>query len=167
MNIGILTISDRCYEGIKEDQTGPKIKNMIEEQGWNVKVYEMIPDEKEVIKEKLLSMTEGEIDLVLTTGGTGPGPRDVTPEATSEVVEKQIPGISEIMRIEGYKKTKFSVLSRGVCGILKSTLIINLPGSVNGALENLEILIPILPHAIKVMKGDISDCSEDIKGNAV
>ncbi|MFC1562864.1 molybdenum cofactor biosynthesis protein B [candidate division KSB1 bacterium] len=166
MNIGILTISDRCFKGLRQDKTGVFIKNMIEKQGWKVKIYEIIPDEKEIIKKKLINLVEKQLDLVLTNGGTGLSPRDVTPEATLEIIEKQVPGISEIMRIETYKKTEFSVLSRGICGILKKTLIINLPGSVNGALESLEILVPILSHAIEVMKGNVSDCRDDIKGNA-
>ena len=163
MKIAVFTVSDRCYKNIKEDGTGPAIKNIIKKQGWKTEMYEIIPDEKNIIKQKLLSATKNNIDLVFTAGGTGPGKRDVTPEATMEVIEKQIPGISEIMRIESYKKTKFSVLSRGVCGILNNTLIINLPGSIKGAVENLEILLPIIPHTIKVMNGSISDCTEDIK----
>lgn len=166
MKIGIITISDRSSKGIRQDKTGPAVINLIEKQSWVVKKYEIIPDEIAIIKEKLKNTADEQFDLVLTNGGTGISPRDVTPEATLEVIDKQVPGISEIMRMETFKKTNFSVLSRGVCGILKKTLIINLPGSVTGALENLEILIPILPHAIKIMKGNLSDCSEDLKGNA-
>ncbi len=166
MNIGIFTISDRCYKGIRQDKTGPAVIKLIEKQSWKVKKYEIIPDEKEIIKEKLINTADENFDLILTNGGTGISPRDVTPEATLEVIEKQVPGISEIMRIETFKKTCFSVLSRGVCGILKKTMIINLPGSVTGALENLEVLTQILPHAIKIMKGNITDCSEDKKGSA-
>ena len=163
MNIAVFTVSDRCYNNIKEDSAGPALKDIIKKQGWKTEIYEIIPDEKNIIKEKLSSAVKNNIDLVFTAGGTGPGQRDVTPEATMEVIEKQIPGISEIMRIESYKKTKYSLLSRGVCGILKNTLIINLPGSTKGAVENLEILLPIIPHTINVMKGNISDCTEDIK----
>lgn len=166
MNCAILTISDRCYNKLKDDETGPALREAVENQDWNVTLLEVIPDEKEIITEKLLSLAAKDFDIVVTNGGTGVGPRDITPEATSEIIEKEIPGMAEIMRLENYNKTKFSVLSRGKCGVLRNTLIINLPGSTKGALENLRVIIPLLSHTVSVMKGSITDCKEDISKDA-
>jgi molybdenum cofactor synthesis domain-containing protein len=122
-----------------------------------VRFYDVLPDEKELIKEKLLEYAE-KVDLILTTGGTGLAPRDVTPEATLEVIDRQVTGIAEAMRFEGYKKTKRAMLSRAVAGVRGRTLIINLPGSPKAVQENLEVIIDALPHAIEKIKGDTSEC---------
>jgi molybdopterin adenylyltransferase len=123
-----------------------------------VKYYDILPDEKELIKEKLIEYGKL-VDLILTTGGTGLSPRDVTPEATIEVIDRQIPGIAEAMRIEGLKKTRRAMLSRAVAGVRGKTLIINLPGSPKAVKENLEIILGVLPHAIEKIKGDMSECA--------
>lgn len=160
---GIITISDRSYRGEREDTGGPGIKSFLEKEGWEVIFYEIVPDEKEMIKKKLREMAQREPDIILTTGGTGLSPRDVTPEATLEVLDKQIPGFGELMRLENYKQNKFAILSRGVCGIIKKSIVINLPGNPRGAIENLSVLLPILPHGIKVLKSTITDCKEDVR----
>ncbi len=126
--------------------------------GAEVKHYEILPDEKELIKEKLITYSK-EVDLILTTGGTGLSPRDVTPEATLEVVDRQVPGIVEAMRSEGLKKTSRAMLSRAVAGVKGRSLIINLPGSPKAVEENLAVILDVIPHAIEKIKGDPSECA--------
>lgn len=148
----ILTISDSRKSG--NDLSGEAIKAMLAKEGHEICEYCIVRDEKDQIKEKLLRYADVlKIDLVLTTGGTGIGPRDVTPEATKEIIEKEVIGISELMRAKGYEKTKSAVLSRGVAGVRKGTLIINLPGSPKGAEESLGFILDILDHAMKMLKG--------------
>ena len=150
----VLTVSDRCSRGESKDESGKiiiDIANTIN--GQNIQ-YEIIPDEIEVIKEKLFSYCdELKIDIVFTTGGTGLGPRDVTPEATKEVAQKIIPGISEMIRLEGVKKTKNAALSRGISAMRGKTLIINLPGSPRGVRESLSAILGLIPHALDMIKG--------------
>lgn len=159
MKVGILTISDRCFKGEREDKGGPLIKKIIEKIDGQSIDYQIIPDEKEIITEKLVQLADRkQLDLVFTTGGTGYAPRDHTPEATLEIIQRRALGLEEAMRMEGYKKNKRAVLSRGVCGIRAKTLIINLPGSPRGISESLEAILPVLPHAIQVLKGEAKDC---------
>lgn len=153
----ILTLSDKGSRGEREDLSGLTIKEMLKEISAEVIFYDILPDEKELIKEKLFEYV-GKVDLILTTGGTGLSPRDVTPEATREVIEKEIPGIPEIMRIEGMKKTPRAMLSRAVAGIRDQTLIINLPGSPIAVKENLQVIMDTIPHAIEKIKGDTTEC---------
>lgn len=153
----ILTLSDKGSRGEREDLSGLTIKEMLKEISAEVIFYDILPDEKELIKEKLFEYV-GKVDLILTTGGTGLSPRDVTPEATREVIEKEIPGIPEIMRIEGLKKTPRAMLSRAVAGIRDQTLIINLPGSPIAVKENLQVIMDTIPHAIEKIKGDTTEC---------
>lgn len=153
----ILTLSDKGSRGEREDLSGLTIKEMLKEISAEVIFYDILPDEKELIKEKLFEYI-GKVDLILTTGGTGLSPRDVTPEATREVIEKEIPGIPEIMRIEGMKKTPRAMLSRAVAGIRDQTLIINLPGSPIAVKENLQVIMDTIPHAIEKIKGDTTEC---------
>ncbi len=157
LRIGILTMSDKGSRGERVDQSGQVIKEMVSSIG-NILLYEVIPDEKELIKKKLVEYSE-KVDLVLTTGGTGLSPRDVTPEATLEVIDRQIPGISEAMRYEGLKKTPRAMLSRAVAGVRGGCLIINLPGSPKAVRENLEVVLPVIGHAIEKIKGDTSECA--------
>ncbi|MCM8772370.1 MAG: molybdopterin-binding protein [Candidatus Omnitrophica bacterium] len=152
IDAGILTISDGCYFEKREDKSGRYLIEKCKEREWKVLKYEIVPDEKDVIKEKLIEFSKV-CDLILTTGGTGITERDVTPEATKEVIEKEIPGISEILRIKGFEKTKFSVISRGICGIKGKTLIINLPGSLNAVSYSFEILDDIITHSIEMIRG--------------
>jgi molybdenum cofactor synthesis domain-containing protein len=142
--------------GEREDLSGPAIAEQLMGIG-EMKHYAILPDDKDLIKERLLRYT-GKVDLILTTGGTGLSPRDVTPEATREVLEREIPGIAETMRAEGLKKTRYSMLSRAVAGVRDRTLIINLPGSPRAVKENLAVIMDILPHAIEKIKGDTGDC---------
>ena len=157
ITVAVLTLSDKGSKGEREDLSGPLIQNMLKSINAEVRFYDVLPDEKELIKEKLLEYAE-KVDLILTTGGTGLAPRDVTPEATLEVIDRQVSGIAEAMRFEGYKKTKRAMLSRAVAGVRGRTLIVNLPGSPKAVQENLEVIIDALPHAIEKIKGDTSEC---------
>jgi molybdopterin adenylyltransferase len=158
ITVAVLTLSDKSSKGEREDASGPMIREMLKSIDAVVKYYDILPDEKDLIKEKLIEYGKL-VDLILTTGGTGLGPRDVTPEATIEVIGKQIPGITEAMRIEGLKKTRRAMLSRAVAGVRGKTLIINLPGSPRAVKENLEIILDVLPHAVEKIKGDTSECA--------
>ena len=158
ITVAILTLSDKGSKGEREDASGPLIREMLKGIDARVDYLDILPDEKELIKEKLIQYSKL-VDLVLTTGGTGLSPRDVTPEATLEVIERQVPGIAEAMRIEGLRKTRRSMLSRAVAGVRGCTLIINLPGSPKAVRENIEIILEVLPHAIEKIKGDPSECA--------
>ena len=156
----LLTISDRCSAGEAEDTAGPAVCGMVDER-MDARVYrrEIIPDERSLISERLKHYCDGHsIDLILTVGGTGFSPRDVTPEATREVVERLCPGLDEAMRAASLVKTRYAMLSRGVSGIRNSTLVVNLPGSERAAIENLEVVLPSLAHGLTKLRGDQSDC---------
>jgi len=152
-SVGILTVSDLGAKGEREDTAGARLKQLAEEMGWMVTRYEIVPDEKSLISDKLREWA-GEANLILTCGGTGFAERDVTPEATLDVLDRQTPGISEAMRMAGLKKTPRAMLSRAVSGIRGSTLIINLPGSEKGAVESFEAVRDALPHALDVLRGE-------------
>ncbi|HID10969.1 MAG TPA: MogA/MoaB family molybdenum cofactor biosynthesis protein [Candidatus Latescibacteria bacterium] len=152
MKVAILTISDRAFEGTREDASGPALAEAVRDRGWEVALMEVLPDERGRIAERLGGLA-GKVDLILTTGGTGLSPKDVTPEATLDVVERRVPGIPEAMRAEGLEKTPMAMLSRAEAGVLRGTLIVNLPGSPKGALECLEAVADALPHAVEVAQG--------------
>jgi molybdenum cofactor synthesis domain-containing protein len=158
ITVAIITLSDKGSRGEREDLSGPAIREIIKKIGASVEHYEIIPDEKELIKEKLIDYSR-KVDLILTTGGTGLSPRDVTPDATLEVIDRQIPGIAEAMRMEGLKKTDRAMLSRAVAGVRGSALIINLPGSPKAIREGLEVIVDIIPHAVEKIKGSTEDCA--------
>ena len=159
--VAILTISDRGSKGEREDSSGPLIREMVRDLPAEVIYYEIIPDEKEVIIEALKkSADQLKADLILTTGGTGLSPRDVTPDATLKVIEREVPGFSEAMRAESLKKTPHAMISRAVCGIRGSSLIVNLPGSPRSVQETLSVILPALPHALSKLMGDPSECAQ-------
>lgn len=156
---GILTISDKGSRGEREDTSGPQLQAMLGEQGFSVVAYKIVPDEIAIIQETLrVWADEKKIDLILSTGGTGVSPSDLTPEATRAILDREIPGIGEAMRQASLQKTPNAILSRGIAGIRKNSLIINLPGSKKAAKENLEAVLPALQHAIYKIQGGTKDC---------
>ena len=155
IRFGILTLSDRSARGERADSSGPALANLIQAEGWSVAKQVLLPDEESAIRELLISWADsGELDVILTTGGTGFSPRDVTPEATRAVIEREAPGLAEAMRAASLKITPHAMLSRVVTGIRKKTLIVNLPGSPKGAVENLQVITPVLPHAVQLLHED-------------
>ncbi len=162
IKVGILTISDKGSRGEREDLSGKVIEEVVKKIKGEVKYYQIIPDEKDIIQEELIKAVDKlHLDLILTTGGTGLAKRDITPDATLEVIEKKVPGISEVIRSESFKKTNRAILSRGVAGIRKESLIINLPGSPKGVRESLEIILEALPHGIEILKGQATECGRN------
>jgi molybdopterin adenylyltransferase len=152
LRFGILTLSDRSFRGERPDASGPALADLIRAGGWSVVKQALLPDDESAIREALVEWADGgEVDVILTTGGTGFAPRDVTPEATRRVIQREAPGLAEAMRAESLKKTPHAMLSRAVAGIRGRTLIINLPGSPKGAVENLQTVLPVLPHAVQVL----------------
>ncbi len=160
MKVGILTVSDKGAKGEREDRSGPAIREIMEAAGGEIVRYQVVPDEPDLIREALVEWADEGVDLILTTGGTGFSPRDWTPEATKAVIERETPGISEAIRLEGIKKTPAAMLSRAVAGIRKSTLIINLPGSEKAVRESLEAVMAALPHGIEILKGASGECGK-------
>lgn len=160
-NVAIVTISDKGSRGEREDITGAELKKMVDNhKNYKTVLETIIPDEKIIIVNKLNEIIEtNEIDLILTNGGTGFSERDVTPEATLSVIEKEARGIAEYMRMQSMNITKRAMLSRGVCGIKNKTIILNLPGSPKGACENLEFVIDTLVHGLDILKGSASECA--------
>lgn len=157
---GILTISDKGSRGERIDGTGPAIRESLNENIYNVEYYKIIPDEMDLICEELIYMCdELKLDLILTNGGTGFSKRDVTPEATMKVIKKHTPGIPEAMRQMSLAITPKAMLSRATAGIRDNTLIINLPGSPKGAVENLNFILPALPHGIEILSGTGGECA--------
>lgn len=150
----ILVLSDAAAAGQREDRSGPAVREMLEARNWLVAACEVLPDDAEQIRRRLETWTDGaDCDAVFTTGGTGLGPRDVTPDATRAVIEREIPGLAELMRAAGLTKTRTAALSRGLAGVRKGKLIVNLPGSVSGARESLESIVEVLSHAIDLVQG--------------
>lgn len=157
---GILTISDKGSRGERVDETGPAVKKTLEGKGYSMEYYKMVPDEVDRIVNELVYMCdELKLDLVLTNGGTGFSERDVTPEATQKVIEKYVPGIGEAMRLKSLEITPKAMLSRGISGIRNKTLIVNLPGSPKAAVENLQFIMPALPHGIEILTGAGGECA--------
>ena len=157
---GIITVSDKGSQGQREDLSGPAIAQVLEGAGFTVSITIIVPDDIGQIANALIELSDRErLDLILTTGGTGLSPRDLTPEATLKVLDKEIPGMAEAMRYSGMMVTPHAMLSRAVAGVRGRSLIINLPGSPKGATENLAAVVPALAHAIGKIKGDQSDCA--------
>ena len=155
----VLTVSDKGAAGEREDIGGARLVQRVAALPSQVVAHDIVPDEVTAIRAKLIAACDlNKVDLIVTTGGTGTAPRDVTPEATTAVIERNVPGLAEIIRMEGYRKNPRAVLSRGVCGIRGRTLIVNLPGSPRAVEEAWEILLPLLPHALDKLRGDPADC---------
>jgi len=160
MRAAVLTISDKGSRGERVDASGPVVAQLLETIGVPVVLQMIIPDEREIIAAQLIRCADIEhFDLIVTTGGTGVAPRDVTPEATKSVIDRELPGMAEAMRMESFKKTPHAVISRAVCGIRGQTLIINLPGSPRAAAENLQTILRAIPHTIEKIHGDPTECA--------
>ena len=154
MRIAILTISDSVARGIRQDASGPAVRERCRGLGWEVVSEAVLPDDPAFVRDRLTTLADGgSVDLVLTTGGTGIGPRDSTPEATAQACEKLVPGIPDLMRESGRKTNPHASLSRAVAGVRGTTLIVNLPGSPRGATESLDAVAELLPHALEVLRG--------------
>ena len=153
----VITLSDKGAAGQRTDESGPLIAEMLAGIA-EVRHYDILPDEQKQIEQKLVQYA-GAVDLILTTGGTGLSPRDVTPEATKAVIDREVPGIAEAMRLEGLRKTNRSMLSRAVAGVRGRTLIVNLPGSPKAVRENLAVILDVLPHAIEKIQGSPAECA--------
>ena len=157
IRFGILTLSDRSARRERKDASGPALADLIRAQSWSVVEQAILPDDESAIRAALIAWADsGRFDVILTTGGTGFAPRDVTPEATRAVIQRETPGLAEVMRSESLKKTPHAMLSRAVAGIRGRTLIVNLPGSPKGAVENLQTILPVLVHAVQLLKDDPS-----------
>lgn len=160
IRVGIITASDKGSRGEREDRSGEVLKEIVSTRGWEVKHYVILPDEREQLAQQMADWCDAyEVDLILTTGGTGFSKRDCTPEATSDVIEKEVPGIPEAMRYYSLQITPRAMLSRSKAGIRKDTLIINLPGSPKAVRENMEAIIETLAHAIGIIQGSSNECA--------
>ena len=163
IHAAVITLSDKGSKGEREDESGKVIREMIVAIGADVRHYEVLPDDRPLIVATLSRLADsGAIDLIVTTGGTGVAPRDVTPEATRDVIDRELPGMAEAMRAESLKKTAHAMISRAVAGIRKRTLIVNLPGSPRAVRENLAVILPALTHTVEKIKGDPSDCARPV-----
>lgn len=161
VTVGVITVSDKGARGERIDEGGPLIQQLVAAKGWEVKASAIIPDERELIEEKLIEFADKiAVDLIITTGGTGFSPRDVTPEATLAVVDRLTPGLAEAMRAESLKITPMAMLSRAAAGIRGKTIIINLPGSPKGVKECLEVVLPALGHGVEILKGTAGECAQ-------
>jgi molybdenum cofactor synthesis domain-containing protein len=157
IRVAVITVSDSAIAGTRQDLSGPTVRARAESLGWTVSVREMVPDESAQIADALRRLADsGEVELILTTGGTGVAVRDVTPEATRGIVQREIPGLGELMRFEGLKHTPMAVLSRGLAGVRGRTLIVNLPGSPKGAVESLDAIAKLVPHVLDLLEGKTS-----------
>jgi len=162
IKVAIITVSDKGSKGQREDISGETIKFILEKIEAKVVEYKIVPDEIDMIQQAIIKAVDSaKVDLVLTTGGTGLSVRDVTPDATMAVIDKLVPGISEIIRMESFQKTPKAILSRAIAGIRKRSLIINLPGSPKGVRESLNVILEALPHGIDILKGDASECGKE------
>ena len=158
MRVAVLTVSDSVSRGERQDRSGPAVSERCRALGWQVSSYEAVSDDRDGLEKRLVILADSElVDVVLTTGGTGIGPRDNTPEATTAICQKILPGLGELMRQKGHEKNVRAVLSRAVAGVCKRVLIVNLPGSPRGAVESLDAVADLLPHAVEVLRGASHD----------
>ena len=154
----ILTLSDKGARGERMDESGRILREMLEQASMEVTQYEVIPDDRDILRERLINLS-GDVDLIVTTGGTGLSPRDITPDVTLEVIDREVPGVAEAMRYEGLKQTPRAMLSRAVAGTRGECLIINLPGSPGAVREGIEVVLDVIPHAIEKLKGSEKECA--------
>ena len=161
MKAAILTASDRGARGEREDASGRVLRELLSTVGAEIVDYRIVPDELDLVAGALVAMADGGVDLICTTGGTGLGPRDVTPDATLQVIQRRVPGIPEAIRAASLQKTQRAMLSRAEAGVRGKTLIVNLPGSPNAVRECLEVVLPVLSHAVEVLRGGQLDCARD------
>lgn len=160
IKVAVLTMSDKGSRGEREDESGRLICEMVKEIDGDVMTHEVIPDEQNIIEERLRHFADNlKADVIITTGGTGVSPRDITPEATRNILDKEIPGLAEVMRAEGCKKTIRAAISRGLVGIRGRALIVNLPGSPKGVREGLNVILTTIPHVIEKVQGDEGECA--------
>lgn len=158
MRVAVLTVSDSVSRGERQDRSGPGVAERCRALGWQVVSCDAVSDDRQALEKRLAALADpAAVDVVLTTGGTGVGPRDTTPEATAAVCQKILPGLGELMRAKGREKNPRAVLSRAVAGVCKSALIVNLPGSPRGAVESLDVVADLLPHAVEVLRGASHD----------
>lgn len=158
-SFAVLTLSDKGSRGEREDTSGPYLVDCLRQQGYGLQSYAIIPDQLPVIVDALIDLADRQaVDLIVTTGGTGVAPTDVTPEAMLQVIDREVPGMAEAMRAESLRKTPHAMLSRGKVGIRGRTLIVNLPGSLKAARENIEVILQVLPHALEKIGGGTADC---------
>jgi len=151
----VITVSDKGYAGLRADTSGPALAEALQNLGARIVAQAVVPDERDQIAALLRQhANSGLVDLIMTTGGTGAAPRDVTPEATRDVIEREMPGLAELLRWEGYHKTPLAVLSRGIAGLCGRCLIVNLPGSPRAVREGMETLAAVLPHAVQMARGE-------------
>lgn len=152
--VAVVTVSDSAFAGKRADASGPAVKARLEQLGWTVSAVEVVPDESPAISQRLSAVADaGQVCAIFTTGGTGVAARDVTPEATRAVIDREIPGIGELMRATGRNSTPFATLSRAIAGIRGQVLIVNLPGSPRGAVESLDAIVEVVPHVLKLLSG--------------
>ncbi len=154
MRAYVVTVSDRAYSRSMEDESGPAVAKLLSRAGFEVGGSTVVPDNRDRIIDVLLTAVSDGFDLVVTTGGTGLGPRDITPQATAAILDYEVPGLAEEMRAAGAHKTRNALLSRSVAGVRAETLIVNLPGSARGATESLQAIVEVLPHAVRLLHGD-------------
>jgi molybdopterin adenylyltransferase len=156
---GVLTVSDSAAGGDASDESGPVISRLLEQHGYNVLLYKAVPDELQDVRDILITWIDRtSLDIIVTTGGTGLSPRDITPEATKSIIEREVPGIAEAIRIKGLDSTPRAMLSRGIAGVRGKTLIINLPGSPLAVVQGMDVILPVLKHALDKIKGDTTPC---------
>lgn len=155
IHAAVLTISDSVYERRRDDASGPAVRQRLEQLGWSVSVIEVLPDDALLISERLATLADGkQVSAIFTTGGTGVAARDVTPEATRSVIDREIPGLGEWMRSQGTNSTPLAILSRGIAGTRGQVLIVNLPGSPRGAVESLNAIVDLVPHILELLRGE-------------